>query len=195
MKLVTSMLALLMLVAATAHAEEAEAPDRLIPEPLRDLGRSHKVRLIYFVPADREPIDEWAARIQTLVTFANDAIRRDLDEKGYEGAELDFEFDEADKLVIHLVRGEHPTDYYSGAPDYNFRQQWVTVNTDVEAELGPPSDRLHLIFAETYDEQPAPHEWAGGNAQAAFLSADTGVAMKSAWILRPEFTATDIETQ
>ena len=164
------------------------------PEPLRDLGRKNKVRLVYFVPKDRRPTDHWAEKITVLATFMNDLYTRDLRAKGYPTSGLDFEFQNA-KPLVHLVAGKDAAADYSGDPDFDGRRQWSRILPQVEADLGKARDNLFIIFAETYSEGPWKFEFPGGFALGCRFSTCGGVGMFSAWVLRDEFCATTVEGQ
>jgi hypothetical protein len=164
------------------------------PEPLRDLGRKNKVRLVYFVPKDRRPTDHWAEKITVLATFMNDLYTRDLRAKGYPTSGLDFEF-QGDKPRVHLVAGKDAAVDYSGDPDFSGQRQWSRILPQVEADLGKARDNLFVIFAETYTEGPWKFEFPGGFALGCRFSTCGGVGMFSAWVLRDEFCATTVEGQ
>jgi len=176
-------------------APDASSPAARAPEPLRDLGRTHKVRLVYFVPADREPARAWRDKITVLATFVADLYRRDLCAHGCATRGLDFEFDDAGRPVVHLVRGACPAAHYNGDPDFTFMRQWRTVLPEVEAALGPRAANLHLIFAETYDDGPTRFEWRGGVALGCQVTACGGAGLFSAWILRDAFCAATVAEQ
>jgi len=165
------------------------------PAPLRDLGRASEVQLVYFVPADREPVRAWRDKITVVATFVADLYRRDLRRHGHATRGLDFEFDSAGRPVVHLVRGERKAAYYNGAPDFTFRRQWRTVLPEVEADLGPRAEHLHVVFAETYVRGPAPFEWRGGVALGRRAGARGGAGLFSAWILRDAFCAATVRDQ
>jgi hypothetical protein len=52
-----------------------------------------------------------------------------------------------------------------------------------------------IVFAETYEPGPAPIEWNGSLGRGLHVSADGGVAIMSAWILRDEFCARSFDRQ
>ena len=188
--------AALMAPAASAGAARRPAPPRdRTPVPLKDLARSHKVRLVYFVPADRKPTGDWAGKIEVLMTFVSDLYRTGLADSGHQTRGLDFEFDEAGSLRVHLVRGARKAAHYSGAPDYTFRSQWRTILPAVENAHGPAGQTVYVIFAETYDSIPHKFEWAGGVALGARMSARGGAAVFSAWVLQDMFCATTVGGQ
>ncbi|MFO8014315.1 MAG: hypothetical protein R6X20_13540 [Phycisphaerae bacterium] len=181
--------------APAAEAPQAAPPAVRAPEPLRDLGRAHEVRLAYFVPADREPVRAWREKITVLATFVADLYRCDLRRHGYATRGLDVEFDGAGRPAVHLVRGKHPAAHYSGDPDFAFLRQWRTVLPEVEAALGPRDRHVDVIVAETYDDGPARFEWRGGVALGCRFSSRGGAGLFSAWILRDDFCATTVEGQ
>lgn len=178
-------------VAAPSPAAPLPA-DAVYPEPLKDLGRAFKVRLVYFVPKDRQPIARWREKIAVVMTFVNDLYARDLRSKGYAGAGLDFEFD-AGGPAVHLLAGKETAAHYNGDPAFDGMRQWRLIIPEVEAALGKAGKQVYVIFAETYDDGPTPFEWRGGFALGARFSTSGGVGMFSAWILRDEFCATTVE--
>ena len=180
--------------ASAATAPSPPAGGAVRPEALRDLGKPHKVRAVYFVPADRTPTAHWREKITVLMTFVADLYRRDLREKGYKTTGLDFEFDQG-RPAIHLLEGKHAAAHYSGDPKFDFMAQWDSIVPEVEAALGPVPKNLYVIFAETYDDGPTRFEWRGGVALGARYSSDGGVGLFSAWILRDEFCATTVDRQ
>ena len=165
-----------------------------VPAPLRDLGKTHKVRLVYFIPSDREPTKHYRQKIITVMTILADVYRQSLQRQGYETEGLDFHFEDG-KPKVHLLRGRFSSAYYSGRPEYEFLCTWRRVLPEVEAAYGSARKNLYIIFVESYDEAPAQYEWPGGVALGARYSANGGVGMFSSWILREEFCAATIEEQ
>jgi putative peptidase family protein len=165
-----------------------------VPEPLRDLGKMHKVRLVYFIPTNREPTKHYRQKITTVITIMADVYRQSLQGQGYETEGLDFYFEDG-KPKVHLLRGRFSAAYYSGWPEYEFLTTWKRVLPEVQAAYGSARQNLYIIFVESYDEAPSKYEWPGGVALGARYSADGGVGMFSSWILRDEFCATRIQDQ
>jgi len=178
-----------------AKPDGAPAPEPIArPQALKDLGRRHKVRLVYFVPKDRRPTADYADKIAVLMAFVNDLYVRDLRSKGYPPVGLDFEFQDS-KPLVRLVSGKDSAGEYNGGPDYDAMRQWRRILPEIEAALGKAAENLYVIFVETYDDGPAKFEFAGGLALGARFSASGGAGMFSAWVLRDEFCATTIEGQ
>lgn len=180
--------------APAADAPKADAGATIVPEPLRDIGRKNKVRLVYFVPRDRQPTANHRDKITVLMTFVNDLYARDLRSKGYRTAGLDFEFEGA-RPVVHLIAGKENASHYNGEPNYDGQQQWRLIIPEVEAQLGKAWENLYVIFTETYTDAPTKFEWAGGFALGARFSTTGGVGMFSAWILQDRFCATTVAGQ
>ena len=172
----------------------SDASPFIAPEVLRDLGKPHKVKLVYFVPQDREPATNYAAKISVLMAFVADVFRRDLVSKGYASRGLDFEFENGVPRV-HLLRSTNVAGHYSGDPEFDSNRQWSRIVPELERAIGPARDNLIVAFVETYSDGPANWEWPGGFALGARYSAKGGVGMFSSWILRDEFCATNIGEQ
>ena len=170
--------------APTASLAEAPKPaDRIIPGPLKDLGRDYKVRLVYFVPKDREVKNDYAKKIEVLMRVVRDIYQRDFTAKGYKTRGMDFEFNEDGSLKVHLLRGRHGAEHYTGVPQNNDRL-FNSTSAEMLATIGYPANRACLIFSE-----------AGGIAEATPAMPYCGVAMVSGDLLRDELTASTIEKQ
>ena len=95
----------------------------------------------------------------------------------------------ADKQpVVHLVEGKRKPIIIAAA-DYDRDRQWKSFQSEIPAEIGTPNRNLIIAFLETYDEGPAEVEWPGGVALGSPFSADGGLAIFTAWILKDDFTA------
>ena len=155
----------------------------IIPPPLEDLGRDYKVRLVYFVPTDKEVKDNFREKIEVLMQVVADIYRRDLKSHGLKTRGLDFEFDEEGVFKVHLINGDKPSVFYTGNP-FSVDRLLESTKQEVLFKLGNPTGRACLIFSE-----------AGGIAEAQPAYPYCGFAMVSGDMLRDEITATDIDTQ
>ena len=184
--------AILALAAFHAAAAETNSLYRA-PETLRDLGKSHKVRLIYFLPADRQPTPNFEKKIAVVMSFVADLYQEDFKAKGYKGGVPDFVFNDG-QLQISLLRSTNHASHYADT-NINSSRQWPLISGEVERAFGSPSKNMYVVFAETYGDGPAKYEWPGGIALGARYSAEGGLGIFSAWILRNEFCATNIARQ
>lgn len=166
-----------------------------LPEFAQTSPIDHKVRLIYFIANDREPTNNYHAKIVTLMQFVNSMFKYELGRRGYPDRGLVFQTDERGIPIVHVVRGKQPAQYYNGAPDYNDQKQLQKVMPEIPRSIGKEEEQLLIVFLETYDPQPANVEWAGGIALGGTHSADGGLGTFSAWVLQDMFCATNVPDQ
>ncbi len=154
-----------------------------------------RIRLIYFVPRDRQPVDHYEAKIRTVMGIVDSVYRAEFRRRRWKEAQLEFEADEDGRPIVHLVRGRENAAHYSGAPNYTQDRQWQTFMPEIPPEIGAPNRNLIVAFLETYDAGPARFEWPGGVALGGRFSADGGLGIFSAWLLKDEFAATSEAAQ
>jgi hypothetical protein len=154
----------------------------------------HRIRLGYFVPADRQPVASYEQKIRVVMTIVADLYRDDLRAKGYTTDGLKFETISGESSV-KLIRGTKPASHYNNAPEYNANEQWRRLNPEIRAGLGNPQRQVIVIFAETHDGGPAPHLWPGVMARGAYNNADGGLAIYTSHILKDGFCALTVEDQ
>ena len=167
------------------------APAELPPPPARPGG--HRVKLVYFVPTDREPTANHEAKVRTVAALVAETFRLGL--KGVAPARP-LRFEEGDGGPrVHLVRGARPAAFYSGSPNYDGEAHFRRVVAELPPSLGSISSQVFLVFPETYDPGPAPVEWGGSVGMGGRLSTEGGAAVMSAWMMRDEFCETTPEAQ
>ncbi len=167
-----------------------------LPRSIRFQPTDWKIRLAYFLPTDRQPLDDYERRVRVVMELVNDIYTADFQAKGLRSEGLPFEVDGRGRPVVHLVRGSKPASYYNFAPEFDttFRH-FDRVAEEMPARIGSPRRHMIVVFPETYDAGPAPVEWRGSVGVGTHYSADGGLAVMSAWILRDEFCARDLEGQ
>jgi hypothetical protein len=173
-----ALLVLLFIPAVAAAAEDAEP---------------RRVRLAYFVPADRKPAANYERKIRVVMTIVNDVIRSDLVAKRYETDGLRFENDKSP--AVHLVRGDQAAAHYNNAPRYDANAQYNRLLPEIRAKVADPRRHVVVVFAETYDDGPADVLWPGVIARGSYHTADGGLAVFSAHLLRDEFSAATVAGQ
>lgn len=171
------------------------APEKDLPEWAYLAPVDHRVRLVYFVPKDREPTANWREKIVTLMTFVNDFYKDDFRRRGWNDRGLVFETDEQGTPIVHLLRGERTAVEYNGAPEYDVYKHLDRCLSEIPPKIGDQRRQLVVSFLETYDSGEARFEWPGGLALGGQRGVDGGMASFSAWILRDEFCATSMEEQ
>ena len=165
-----------------------------LPDSIRFVPADQKIRLVYFVPRDRTPIDHFEEKIRVVVQVIVD-VYADLQGKVPNFAGLNFESNSQGKPIVHLVRAERPAREYSGAPVLDESKHFTQILSALPAEVGSPRRHMLLVFPETYEPGPAHVEWQPSIGRGAHISADGGVAIMSAWILRDELCATSYAEQ
>lgn len=174
-------------VAPPTYAELAEN----LPAPLVELGRGHRVRLVYFVPADREPREGQAGRMIMAMTFASDFLRRDLAAQGHATDGLDIARVNGE-FGVAVVRGNRPAAWYRSDEARAEAREHASQSSDrdghywsvvheVQRALGPPHRRIDVIFSDTHDLGEACFDAHGNLARGAQLSRDSGAVVISAW--------------
>jgi len=181
--------ALLVPLAAWVLADASRAAGQGSPAPAERL-----IRLAYFVPRDREPTRDFDQKIRVVTAMVASLYQQDLQSRGYRPQGPVFE-GKRTGATVHLVRGERDAAYYNNAPTYNANQQWQRLLPELRAKAGDPQRQVLVVFAETYDDGPAPHLWPGVIARGAYNNADGGLAVFSSHLLRDELCATTVEQQ
>ena len=158
--------------------------NRIIPPPLKDLKKNYKVRLVYFVPSDREMKPKYREKAEVLMRVLADVYRREMKTHKQDTRGLDFEFGEDGRLKVHLVKAKHPAVFYTGQP-LEVNRLLNTQQQEIWEATGFSRNRPCLVFSE-----------AGAVAEARPLpQVFSGLACVSGDIFRDEVTATTIEEQ
>ncbi|PQO45635.1 hypothetical protein [Blastopirellula marina] len=166
-----------------------------LPEFAQISPIDHKVRLIYFLPTDREPTANYREKINTLMHFVNETYKFEFRRRGLPDRGLVFETDEEGVPIVHLLHGKEKAQYYNGAPNYDPYFTLRQVRPEIPKSIGNERTHLVITFMETYDDGPNRVEWPGGIALGGWRSADGGTANFSAWVLQDMFCATTVAEQ
>ncbi len=166
-----------------------------IPDDFKLSIPDYKIRIVYFIPSDRKPTNDYQAKITTVMNFVASLYRYELQRRGHKDAGLKFEMAGEKTYRVHLVSGKQPAARYNDAPAYDAGKQWDRILPDIPDEVASPTKNLMIVFAETYDSGPAKWEWPGGIALGARFSSEGGCGIFSAWILQDEFCATNTQDQ
>lgn len=175
-------------------APRPSTPSLSQPKSVASLDGPREVQLIYFVPSDRTPADNYRKRIGVVMEIVSEIFRDDLRRKNYQTDGFQMERDD-DGPIVHLVHGNHPARSYNDAPRYDKNLQWKNVVPIVREQLDGRDNQVVVIFAETYDDGPAEYAWPGRVALGAYDSADKGTALFSAYLLKDEFCGLTLDEQ
>jgi hypothetical protein len=162
---------------------------------MRFVPVDQKIRLAYFVPNDRTPIENYDRKIRVVLELVADVFRNDLRALGIPSDGFALQTNAQGEPIVHLIRGKQEAKFYSGAPAFDDIKQYQRLAAEIPREVGHPRRQMIVLFPETYEPGPAPIEWDGSIGRGAHFTADGGLAIMSAWILRDEFCATTLEEQ
>lgn len=166
-----------------------------LPPSIKFVPTDQKIRLAYFVPSDRQPIENYEQKIRVVMEFVADIYRTEMRSKGYPAHRLSFEVNERGEPIVHLVQSERDAGYFNDAPAFDDIKHLQRVRDEIPAAIGSIRRHMIVLFPETYEPGPAPIEWNGGIGRGGHLTTDGGLAVMSSWILRDEFCATSLERQ
>ncbi len=162
-----------------------------LPRPQK---RDYRIRLAYFVPSDRKPTPNYAKKIRVVMHFVSEIYRQDFEARNIRSKGLRFQSRNG-QPVVHLIRGRRTAAFYNDAPKYDMQHQFKAILPEIPARVGERGTNVIIVFAETYDSGPADREWPGGAWVGNRFSTEGGVALASAWTLRPELCATTVKQQ
>ena len=166
--------------------------EKIVKKPRKE---GYHIQLAYFVPADRKPLPNYRKKVQVLMSFVSDLYLQDLEQKRYKTNGLTYKLATDGQVSVQLIRGTRPASYYNNAPAFDANEQWKRLVPEIRDEIPGHSNQVILVFAETYDYGPAEKLWNGVMARGAYYSAERGMGIYSAHILRDEFCALTIEKQ
>ncbi|MCH9654382.1 MAG: hypothetical protein K0U86_02215 [Planctomycetes bacterium] len=167
-------------------------PEKVVRQPRED---GYHIQLAYFVPEDQKPSPNYRQKIQVLMSFVSDLYLQDLKQKRYKTNGLTYVLAADGQVSVQLIRGIRPASFYNNAPAFDANEQWKRLVPEIRDEIPGHSSQVILVFSETYDYGPADKLWNGVMARGAYYSAERGMGIYSAHILRDEFCALTIEKQ
>ena len=77
-----------------------------LPANVKFVPSDDKIRLVYFVASDREPIVDYERRIRVVMAIVDDLYRSALRDQGYPFEGLNLERNEEGEPIVHLVRAD-----------------------------------------------------------------------------------------
>lgn len=159
-------------------------------------GYQPEVKLVYFVPSDRKPIPRYREKIHVVLNIVEQLYRAEFERRRWRFDGFPFELEPDDKPLVHLILAKKPAREYNDYPKHEYGPHYKNVVADIADYFkNEHRTQLTIAFVETYEEGPAPVEWAGAIAAGSRYPIGGGMGLFSSWILRDEFCATDVETQ
>lgn len=81
------------------------------------------LHLICWTPADREPPAEYESRLSQIMLHIQAFYESQMDKLGFGKRTFNLQKHDAKRLVIHLVRGRHPTSHYTKGSGREIREE------------------------------------------------------------------------
>lgn len=142
-----------ILVFTVARAAEAppRTPNPVIASAQQRIAAFHAgekpsgsvVRLVYFHPADRDPLPDYAARLDRIMTDISGFFRDGLEQRfAVKSGGLPLER-KAGKLVIHMVRGQHPAAHYEHTSG---DETWAEVRKALAGTIDPEREHVLILY-------------------------------------------------
>ena len=82
------------------------------PAGVWSVGEPYTVRLIYFLPTDRQPQPDIDTKMDTLIKDVQQFYADQMESHGFGGKTFRFEIDAAGKAVVHYMNGKFTDRYY-----------------------------------------------------------------------------------
>ena len=139
--------------AAISHVYDLQADgqsrDRLRPAAKRtadlNAGEPRTVRLIYFLPSDRQPQPDIVAKMGKVIRDEQQRFAQIMEEHGFDRKTFRFETDEQGEPLVHRVTGQHATSHYIDA-------FWDTTYDEIE-RLFDISANIYFIVVDHGSER------------------------------------------
>jgi hypothetical protein len=154
--------------------------------------KDYQIRLVYLVPADRQPVEDYEQRIQSLLLLVSEMLVKAMDttNRGEPQFYLNV-YSPGGNIVVHRVDAPLTAEAYSNDPAFEPEIHWQNLRGAIPATIGNLDEDLFIVFAETYREQPDPEgRWLGDIQLGKPGQRGGGLVVLSAWGLQSDFSAT-----
>ena len=102
------------------------------------------LQIVYFTPADREPVEGYRERLDRVMGEVQSFYGAGMAARGFGAMTFPLERGGDGRVVIHLVKGKHETDFYTGERGDELRREAVTAL----AKEGIDADRETIVIFE-----------------------------------------------
>jgi hypothetical protein len=139
------LLALLLLPAmhAASHPVMDAAHQRIAAFHAGEKPNGAVLRVVYFHASDREPLSDYAARLDRIVTDISGFYRNEMDERfGIKTGGLPLERKDG-KLVIRMVRGQYPAAHYQHESG---DETWSEVRKACTEQFDPAREHVLILY-------------------------------------------------
>lgn len=129
-----------------------------------DVNSSRKVRLVYFVPSDRQSRESQRTALRELLKEAHLFFADQMEKHGYGRKTFNFEYDSQGEPIVHEIHGKFRQDYYNHNRD-------ASPESLIWREIVPRFDNLYHVFFVAMDSSvPTVGEGSGGLGSLSFFT-------------------------
>ena len=118
----------------------------------RDIGAPRTVRLIYFLPADRQPREDIESKMDTLIKGVREFYADQMENHGLGRRTFNIETDYSGKAVVHRVYGQFFDSYYRDSPHSSWLETFYQVWNEVHKRFDT-SQNIYLAAVDVSNEQ------------------------------------------
>ena len=130
-----------------------------------DIDSNKKVRLVYFVPSDRQPRESQVMALRELLKEAQRFFANEMERHGFGRKTFNFEYDDQDEIIVHEILGEFEEHYYNfnrdASVEYLF---WREIVSHFDADLH------HVFFVAVDSSVTAFRDNLGGVGTLSFFT-------------------------
>ncbi len=125
----------------------------------QDASSEYVVRVIYFIPNDREPDLNIDAYLDKVIKDVQRFYADEMERYGFGRKTFRLENDETDKLIVHRVEGKFTNMHYHDAPS-----EIAAVETEIDEKFDTSKNIIYLSWIDLYNPEAAKNQiWGIGS--------------------------------
>ena len=149
----------------------------------QDDSPEYVVRLIYFLPNDRQPRPNIDADFDRVIKEVQKYFADVMEYHGFKRKTFRLETDENGKVIVHHLKGEFGTEYYQNA------YQSVTEQQAIERKFGTSwlkHRNIYLVARDIQNEDLADNSFGGGAGRGYNTGGHANVPARAIYLGDPE---------
>lgn len=123
------------------------------PPPAEKPAAPRVLRMVYFVPSDREPYPDYRDRVTRIMRDIQDFYRVGMEKNGWGPRTFKLEEGADNQLSVHVVKGTRPADYYTFDHGHDMREE---IGRSLAARGIDINRETIVIFAALLNFDPLP---------------------------------------
>lgn len=114
----------------------------------RNIGTPRTVRLVYFLPAGRQPMEDIESKLDTLIKEVREFYADQMENHGFGRMTFNIETDHSGRAVVHRVYGQFSDSYYHDTTEGTFYKVWNEIHRQFDT-----SQNIYLAAVDVSNEQ------------------------------------------